>query len=95
MTTRHISTPMAFAAVLTIGVTVPSIAVAATVGDASAALAFWMSWGVAYLGLGAVLLAVAAAIGIRERRAWSSLLHWTADDLPFDEPADTRPRRAA
>jgi len=60
-------------------------------GGTSAALVFWMTWGLMYLAVGAALMAVATAAAVRERRAWSSLLTWTADarcDAPPDDGAD-------
>jgi hypothetical protein len=58
-----------------------SAAAAETAVDtASAALSFWMTWGLVYLSIGGVLAAVATAIAVREKREWSSLLRWMAED---------------
>ncbi len=50
---------------------------ASTVDVAAAALSFWMTWGLVYLGIGVALLVIAATAAVRERRAWSSLLSWS------------------
>jgi hypothetical protein len=44
------------------------------------ALAGWLGWIVVYLAIGLVLGAIATAFGLRERRAWSELLDFAADD---------------
>lgn len=50
------------------------------VATASAALSFWMTWGLVYLSIGGVLAAVATVIAVREKREWSSLLRWMASE---------------
>jgi hypothetical protein len=98
MTTSYTSIRIALASALVAGTfTPPASAAAMTVADASAALSFWIAWGLVYLGVGLALLAVAVAIGLRERRAWSSLLRWTADDEITLNGGETRgsSRRAA
>jgi hypothetical protein len=96
MTTSSISTRIALTTVLATGLfTAPAFAAATTVHDASAALSFWIAWGLVYLGAGVVLLAVAVAIGVGEGRAWSSLLRWTADESAADDEPETRSRDAA
>ena len=96
MTTRTISTRIALA-LLVVSSTFMSSAFAAatTVRDASAALSFWVAWGLVYLGVGVVLLAVAVAIGVGEGRAWSSLLQWTADESGAEDEPETHSRDAA
>ena len=64
---------------------------------AVAALSFWMTWGVVYLAIGVVLVAVATATALSERRAWSSLLTFTDadDDSGSDDARPDSSRRAA
>ena len=69
-------------------------------GEAMEALSMSLTWIIAYLGVGALLMAIATAVGIREHRAWSTLLNWEKIDAPGagSEPADAdseRPDRAA
>ncbi len=61
-------------------------AAASSIEGASAALAFWLTWGLVYLAIGVVLMGVATATAMRERRAWSSLLAWADEENP--EPPD-------
>ncbi|MBI3770017.1 MAG: hypothetical protein HY271_16210 [Deltaproteobacteria bacterium] len=76
--TSSASTRIAFTTVL-IAATLASPALASpTVVEATAALSFWMTWGLAYLGIAVVLLVVAFAFALREGRAWSALLRWSA-----------------
>jgi hypothetical protein len=77
-----------------------SAAAAETAVDtASAALSFWMTWGLVYLSIGGVLAAVAAAIAVREAREWSSLLRWTAAEdrtvMDDEDDGERASRRAA
>jgi len=96
MTTSSLSIRIALATVLATRVpTAPAFAAATTVGDASAALSFWIGWGLAYLGAAVVLLAVAVAIGVGEGRAWSSLMRWTENETAVDDEPDPRSRNAA
>ena len=96
MTTRSISTRIALATVLATGMFAPPAFAAATpVREASAALSFWIAWGLVYLGAAVVLLAVAVAIGIGEGRAWSSLMRWTEDETAVDHASETHSRHAA
>ena|SRR5689334_690305 len=74
----------------TVGVTAAAWPAAATthLGGASGALAFWMTWGLVYLAMGVALMAVATAAAVRERRAWTSMLSWAADDEASAPPND-------
>jgi hypothetical protein len=63
-------------------------AATAHLDGASGALAFWMTWGLVYLAIGAALMGVATAAGVRERRAWSSMLSWADDDEWSSPPED-------
>jgi hypothetical protein len=85
MTTRSTRTRIALAAVTH----VPAVAAASPVDDASAALTFWMTWGLVYFGIAVGLMAVATAAALRERRAWTALLRWAAKDEPATEAGDT------
>jgi hypothetical protein len=93
--TRLVSTRLALGtAALATGTLASPAAAAATVDDASAALSFWMTWVLVYVAIGAVLMAVAIALAVREERAWSSLLRWTEDDRPTTEDGEPRERRS-
>jgi hypothetical protein len=61
---------------------------ASSVDTASAALSFWMTWGLVYLAIGVVLMGVATAAALYEWRAWSLLLSWPADDERLAPPDD-------
>ena len=61
---------------------------ASSVDTASAALSFWMTWGLVYLAIGVVLMGVATAVALYEWRAWSSLLSWPTDDERLAPPDD-------
>lgn len=76
---------------------VPAAFAATEVADATAALSFWMTWGLVYLAIGVVLMAVATATGLREGREWSSLLSWSATEGETSEESEASPssRRAA
>jgi len=63
-------------------------AAASNLEGASAALAFWVTWGLVYLAIGVVLMGVATASFVREQRAWSSLLSWMSDDAWSAPPND-------
>ena len=70
------------------GCAIASPACAVTSVDvASAALSFWMTWGLMYLGIGVALMGVATAAAVCERRAWSAFLSW-ATDVARDAPPD-------
>jgi hypothetical protein len=68
--------------------TAPPAFASSSVDDASAALSFWMVWGLVYLGIGVALMGVATAAALRERRAWSLLLTWPTDDERLAPPDD-------
>jgi hypothetical protein len=74
-------------------------AASAHLEGANGALAFWVTWGLVYLAIGVALMAVATAAAVRERRAWSSMLSWAADEwsAPPDDgdQADDASARAA
>jgi hypothetical protein len=72
MTTRTISTRIALALpVVSSTFASPAFAAATTVRDASAALSFWVAWGLVYLGVGVVLLRSASVKVARGRRCCS------------------------
>jgi hypothetical protein len=76
-----------------LGIATPALA-ESTAAEANAALSFWMTWGLVYLGIGVALMAVAVGIAVRERRAWSSLLEWP-DGADAPPSRDAEGRRAA
>jgi hypothetical protein len=76
--TSRASIRIAFTTVLTAGTLASPAFASPAVVEATAALSFWMTWGLAYLGIAAVLLVVAFALAFHEGRAWSSLLRWSA-----------------
>ena len=94
----RLSTRFTFVAAFALGVAPEAMAVS-TPAEANAALSFWIAWGLVYLGVGVVLMAVAAAASVRERRAWSSLLEWTETGVREDAGApasgNAEGRRAA
>jgi len=80
----------AWSGLATVGVAGAAWPAAATahLDGASGALAFWMTWGLVYLAIGVALMAVATAAAVCERRAWSSMLSWAADDEWSAPPND-------
>jgi hypothetical protein len=71
------------------GPTIASPAFAASsVDDATAALSFWMVWGLVYLGIGVVLMGIATAAALHERHAWSLLLSWPTEHERLAPPDD-------
>ena len=89
----RLSTRVTFVVVCALGI-VPRALAVSTAAEANAALSFWMTWGLVYLGIGVALMAVAVATAVRERRAWSSLLEWTERETDA-APSPDAGRRAA
>ena len=57
----------------------PSVAAQTSPLAAVEALSTGLTWITGYLGIGALLIAVATAVAVREHRAWSELLDWNED----------------
>ena len=95
---RH-STRFTFVAAFAALGIAPEATAVSTAAEANAALSFWMTWGLVYLGIGVVLMVFAVAAAVHERRAWSSLLEWTEtatrEDGGAPTDANAEGRRAA